>query len=250
MVPAAGPTPRHRAPGGRWGTVTAASAVAACLASVLTACAGGGTGGYTAVGAAGAEPSSSARPTGSVTLVPLDGPKGTRGDTAGESTGGAASGSAGSPGTTGTTNSVAGPSASPRSSAPSSSHDDSGRPPQGDPTTPNSPQPGSSSAAPSPAALTWSTPTREATDRRWCEKVTVAFTNSGGTAVRSGTVTLGTHIIDLLGIDWSTVTSTEPLPVPVAPGSRKAGTWTVCVDDWRVPLGMHVETRVATVDWS
>ncbi|MFK0152164.1 hypothetical protein ACIQVK_08785 [Streptomyces sp. NPDC090493] len=80
--------------------------------------------------------------------------------------------------------------------------------------------------------------------------MTVTFANSGGTAVRSGTVTLGTHIIDLLGIDWSTVTSTEPVPAPVAPGSRKAKTWTVCVDAWRVPLGMHVETRVATVDWS
>ncbi|MEU9454656.1 hypothetical protein [Streptomyces sp. NPDC048277] len=102
----------------------------------------------------------------------------------------------------------------------------------------------------SPAALTWSTPTREATDKRWCEKVTVAFHNSGGTAVRSGTITLGTHIIDLLGIDWSTVRSTEPLPVPIAPGSRTSGTWTVCVDDWRVPLGMHIETRVETADWS
>ncbi|MFD4602830.1 hypothetical protein ACFWPQ_32980 [Streptomyces sp. NPDC058464] len=79
--------------------------------------------------------------------------------------------------------------------------------------------------------------------------MTVTFTNSGGTAVRSGTVTLGTHIIDLLGIDWSTITSTEALPAPIAPGSRTARTWTVCVDDWRVPLGMHVETRVATVDW-
>jgi hypothetical protein len=80
--------------------------------------------------------------------------------------------------------------------------------------------------------------------------VTVEFRNSGGTAIRSGTVTLGTHIIDLLDIDWATIRSTESLPAPVAPHSRTSGTWTVCVDDWRVPLGMHVETRVVAVDWS
>ncbi|MEV5953538.1 hypothetical protein AB0M11_07085 [Streptomyces sp. NPDC051987] len=80
--------------------------------------------------------------------------------------------------------------------------------------------------------------------------MTVTFVNSGGTPVRSGTVTLGTHIVDLLGIDWATVTSTEPLPAPIGPGARVSRTWTVCVDDWRVPLGMHVETRVAGVDWS
>ncbi|MER7838484.1 hypothetical protein ABTY98_21995 [Streptomyces sp. NPDC096040] len=80
--------------------------------------------------------------------------------------------------------------------------------------------------------------------------MTVEFRNSGGTAVRSGTITLGTHIIGLLGIDWATISSTESLPVPVAPTSRTSKTWTVCVDDWRVPLGMHIETRVVAVDWS
>ncbi|MEW2300349.1 hypothetical protein AB0958_10300 [Streptomyces sp. NPDC006655] len=103
---------------------------------------------------------------------------------------------------------------------------------------------------PAPAALTWGAPTRAATDKRWCEKVTVAFRNSGGTAVRSGTITLGTHIVDLLGIDWATIDSAQPLPVPIAPYSRTDRTWTVCVDAWRVPLGMHVETRVVGVDWS
>ncbi|WP_406437740.1 hypothetical protein OHB00_24995 [Streptomyces sp. NBC_00631] len=253
-APAAGPTPRRRASGGRWGTVTAASAVAACLASALTACGGGGADGYTAVGAAGGTPVTSARPTGSVTLVPLDGATGTRGGTvAGPGTtadepAGAASASGGSPGGTNTAVDTA---TSPQSpSSPSSSRGDGARPPVSGPAVPNSPQPGASSAPPAPAALTWSTPTREATDQRWCEKATVTFVNSGGTAVRSGTVTLGTHIIDLLGIDWSTVTSTEPLPAPIAPGSRTSRTWTVCVDDWRVPLGMHIETRVAAVDWS
>ncbi|MFK0281944.1 hypothetical protein ACIQVL_15935 [Streptomyces sp. NPDC090499] len=214
---------------------------------MLTACAGGGHGGYTAVGAAGAAPSASARPTGSVTLVPLDGAKGADRPTApaGER----------EPAPAATTAATAATATSPSLTTASpgpSSRQDGAQPPRSGPAASGPPRPGTSSAAPapSPAALTWSTPTRAATDRRWCEKVTVTFANSGGTAVRSGTVTLGTHIIDLLGIDWSTVTSTEPVPAPVAPGSRKAKTWTVCVDAWRVPLGMHVETRVATVDWS
>ncbi|MFF8968638.1 hypothetical protein [Streptomyces sp. NPDC014995] len=92
-------------------------------------------------------------------------------------------------------------------------------------------------------------PVRTATDRRWCEQVTLEFHNSGGTAVRSGTVTFGTHIIDALGTDWSTVESTGPVPAPVSPGAREQGTWTVCVDAWRVPLGMRVETRVVSVRW-
>jgi hypothetical protein len=79
--------------------------------------------------------------------------------------------------------------------------------------------------------------------------VTVAFHNSGGTAVRSGTVTFGTHIIGLLGLDWGTVDSTEDLPVPIAAGAREDHTWTVCVDAWRVPLGMHIETRDVSVRW-
>ena len=90
---------------------------------------------------------------------------------------------------------------------------------------------------------------RKATDQRWCEDVTLGFRNSGGTAVRSGTVTFGTHIIGALGIDWATIGSTEPLPVPVAANGRKDKSWTVCVDAWRVPLGMHIETRDVSVEW-
>lgn len=93
------------------------------------------------------------------------------------------------------------------------------------------------------------TPVREPADERWCERVTVAFHNTGGTAVRSGTVTFGTHIIGALGIDWGTIESTEGLPAPIAAGARKEQTWTVCVDAWRVPLGMHVETRDVSVRW-
>ncbi len=93
------------------------------------------------------------------------------------------------------------------------------------------------------------TPVREPTDKRWCEKVTVAFHNTGGTAVRSGTVTFGTHIIGALGIDWGTIESTEDLPAPIAAGTRTERTWTVCVESWRVPLGMHIETRDVSVEW-
>jgi hypothetical protein len=101
-----------------------------------------------------------------------------------------------------------------------------------------------------PAHLTTGAPVREATDRRWCEKVTLAFHNTGGSAVRSGTVTFGTHIIDLLGTDWATVESTVPLPTPIGPGARREETWTVCVEEWRVPWGMRVETRVVGVEWA
>ncbi|MER6528924.1 hypothetical protein [Streptomyces sp. NPDC001508] len=109
-------------------------------------------------------------------------------------------------------------------------------------TTPPSP-------APAPAALGWDDPSREATEQRWCEKVTVTFHNTGGTAVRSGTVTFGTHIIGALGIDWATVESTRDLPVPLRPGADEKHTWTVCVDAWRVPLGTHIETRDVSVTW-
>ncbi|MFV8183987.1 MULTISPECIES: hypothetical protein [Streptomyces] len=100
-----------------------------------------------------------------------------------------------------------------------------------------------------PADLSWSEPKRKATDQRWCEDVALTFTNSGGTAVRSGTVTFGTHVIGALGIDWATVTSDVRLPAPIDAGAHRKKTWTVCVDAWRVPLGMHIETRDVTVRW-
>ncbi|MGW7523607.1 hypothetical protein [Streptomyces sp. NPDC054783] len=102
---------------------------------------------------------------------------------------------------------------------------------------------------PTPADLSWGAPTTEPVDQRWCQKVTVGFRNSGGTAVRSGSVTFGTHIIGALGIDWGTVDSTVDLPAPIAPGAHEDRTWTVCVDAWRVPLGMHIETRDVSVRW-
>ncbi|MFJ9709679.1 hypothetical protein [Streptomyces sp. NPDC101234] len=241
-----GPTRPRRAAQGRWGAAAVVPLAGLCLACSLTAC-GGNDGGYTAVGAAGGPTGTPARPTGSVTLVPLDGSDGPKGSEGGST--GTTNGSAGTADTSDSAGSRSANSASGTALSPPSPSAPASRRTGSRPTAPNSPQPGTSSASASPAALTWSAPTREATDRRWCEKVTVAFHNSGGTAVRSGTITLGTHIIDLLGIDWSTVGSTETLPVPVAPGSGTDRTWTVCVDDWRVPLGMHIETRVETVDW-
>ncbi|KQX49634.1 hypothetical protein ASE09_21045 [Streptomyces sp. Root66D1] len=83
-------------------------------------------------------------------------------------------------------------------------------------------------------------------DQRWCERVTVTIRNSGGTAARSGTVTFATHVIGALGIDWATLTSTQPLSAPLAAGAARTETYTVCVDSWRVPLGMRIDTRAVT----
>lgn len=179
---------------------------------MLTACADNGNGGYAAVGPPRPSSATVPHPTGGVTLVPLDAPK--------------------SPHPT-------------RTSAPTpSASTKSGR------RSTHSPSPTPTAVpAPAPAALSWSTPTRKPTAHRWCEDVTLSFHNSGGTAVRSGTVTFGTHIIGALGIDWATIDSTEQLPVPIGADARKEKTWTVCVDAWRVPLGMHIETRDVSVEW-
>ncbi|MEU9196723.1 hypothetical protein [Streptomyces hundungensis] len=79
--------------------------------------------------------------------------------------------------------------------------------------------------------------------------MTVQFRNTGGTAVKSGSVIFATHIIGLLGVDWATITSRQDLPVPIPAGTVRSRTYEVCVDAWRVPLGMHVETRSVTASW-
>ncbi|MET7679534.1 hypothetical protein [Streptomyces sp. NPDC005423] len=255
MLRATWTTGRRGAPPG------ASAAVVVCLGGTLAlaACGGHPGGGYVAIGPAGAPPAPSAtaiRPTGSVSLVPLDGPT-----SGGDSDSRARDGSSGPPGGTGRSRT---PSRGPRSAAadPSAApvpapsggsksgrtgSGSSDRTPQPTPTPSPTPSP---SAPVGPAVLTWGTPVREATDRRWCEAVTLAIHNTGGTAAGSGTVTLGTHIIGALGIDWATVRSTRPLPAPIAAGATRTKTWTVCVDAWRVPLGMHVETRDVSVTWS
>ncbi|MFI5771921.1 hypothetical protein ACIA74_25995 [Streptomyces sp. NPDC051658] len=256
---------------GRRGTVIAASAAVLCLGGVLAAC-GGGTAdeGYVALGAAGTDsgraPTGAVAPSGKVTLVPLDrgGGKGRgdgRGGSDGEGAGGrsggrgpspSASGSADGAGATGAASGGAPrPSGTPGTSGPGSgsgtggASGGAGGPGEGStgptaPSVPGSPAPGG------PAELTVGAPVRAAADERWCEKVTVEFRNTGGSAARSGIVTFATHVIGGLGIDWATIESTGPLPAPIDAGAARTKTYTVCVDAWRVPLGMHVETRDVT----
>ncbi|WTY73735.1 hypothetical protein OG418_26990 [Streptomyces phaeochromogenes] len=251
----------HESIRGRRGALVGASATVVCLGTVLAACGtGGGSEGYVAV----QRPASSGEavaPTGDVELVPLEG--------AAASEGAVGDGSSGAPGRPGSVGGAGGGGGGSAGSGPASASGADG----GGRTTPSAgggdsgSGSGSDSGAasgssgtgapsgggaestpkPGPAVLYIGDPEREPADKRWCEKVTVGFHNTGGTAVRSGTVTLGTHIIGALGIDWATVESAEKLPAPIAPGAREEKTWTVCVDAWRVPLGMHVETRDVSV---
>ncbi|MET9854032.1 hypothetical protein ABZY57_13915 [Streptomyces sp. NPDC006450] len=127
--------------------------------------------------------------------------------------------------------------------------------PGGTPGTPSSPPPKPRPSGPAqppatPAKLSIGAPTRTATAERWCEQVTVSFTNTGGTAARSGTVSFATHIIGALGVDWATINSTQPLPAPIAGGTTKTQTYRICVEAWRVPLGMRVETQKVTATWN
>ncbi|MFD5057376.1 hypothetical protein [Streptomyces sp. NPDC058394] len=267
---------------GRRGTAFAASAAVLCLGGALAAC-GAGTGGgdgYVAVGAAGTgpekAPTGAVAPSGKVTLIPLDGAGsdgggGDAGEGAEPKPGSSAqSGAPGGAGATG--DGAGGGTQSPGSSgavtggttgsASSSSSDDTGGTGSADgtggtgsggsgsvsqgPSTPSAP---GSTAPAGPAVLTLSAPERAAADDRWCEKVSVEFRNTGGSPVRSGTVTFATHIIGALGIDWATIESTAPLPAPIDAGAARKKTYTVCVDAWRVPLGMHIETRDVTAVW-
>ncbi|MFF3153286.1 hypothetical protein [Streptomyces sp. NPDC057910] len=119
--------------------------------------------------------------------------------------------------------------------------------PSGTPSPPGTP--GRPSPPAGPAVLSVGAPSRSPGEHRWCENVTVRFRNTGGTAVKSGSVVFATHIIGLLGVDWATMTSSQPLPAPIAAGAVVSRTYGVCVDAWRVPLGMHVETRSVTASW-
>ncbi|MGN9755516.1 hypothetical protein [Streptomyces sp. SD31] len=242
---------------GRRCALLGASTAVVCLGGVLAACGSGGSGdGYVATGAAGGAPrvsGTAVAPTGEVTLVPLDGP-----ESGGVSGSGEGGGSGDFPGRDGS-RAPAPPQGTEREGterpaplpsgsgthSPAATPSASAAPPSGSPS-PSTSAPSTSA----PAKLTVSDPEREPTDKRWCEKVTLDFHNAGGTAVRSGTVTFGTHVIGALGIDWATVESTEELPAPIGAGARKEKTWTVCVDAWRVPLGMHIETRDVTVRWN
>ncbi|PKV86867.1 hypothetical protein [Streptomyces sp. TLI_146] len=261
--------------------VSAAATLA--LGGTLAACGGDGGKPYVAVGSE-APPGKAVPPHGKVELVPLDGAgeTGTAGPTRGSATpsgggpdsksGGGSAGSGGAtnrtspPGSTGTpgggaTSGTGAPgngSGSGTASGGSTSSGGATGTPSGGPTTgttggtagtggtPSTPAP--STPAPTPAALTLGTPTRTPTPTRRCETVAVPLRNTGGTPVKSGTLTFATHVIGLLGIDWATVTSTQPL-APVAARTATTRTYTVCLDAWRVPLGTHIETRFVTADW-
>lgn len=117
-------------------------------------------------------------------------------------------------------------------------------------TTPApSPPPGEPAPPPAPATLTLGAPQRAPADKRWCEKVTVEFRNTGGSPARSGTITFATHVIGALGVDWATIRSSQSLPAPIAAGATRSETYTVCVESWRVPLGMRVETQDVSAVW-
>lgn len=262
---------------GRRGTVIAASAAALCLGGVLAACGGGTTDeGYVALGAAGTDsgrtPTGAVPPSGKVTLVPLD--RDGKGDGSGGGSGGSGDGRSGGRGASPEASSRAGgshgdggataggASRSPgpgRSSGSSGAHGTGGSGSENgngngtgsgggssEPSAPSTPSAPGSGPTTGPAVLAVGEPVRAAADKRWCEKVTVEFRNTGGSPARSGTVTFATHIIGALGVDWATVESTGPLPAPIDAGAARTETYTVCVDAWRVPLGMHVETRDVT----
>ncbi|MGW7464309.1 hypothetical protein ACWGJT_06280 [Streptomyces xantholiticus] len=250
-------------------------ALALCLGGALTACGVSGDG-DAALGAAGpgadGAPTAAAPPKGKVSLAPLDGaenghtadaPAGPAGKAPGRSsdapgpTAGRQGGSRPSKGGTSGSGGTSGPGspATPGGGGPQHAPGDDGASVTPDvPGSSPSPTPPPTAPVPAPgptgpAVLQLGEPVREALDKRWCERVTVEFRNTGGTAAASGTVTFATHIIGALGIDWATLESRQALPAPIAPGAVRKQAYTVCVDAWRVPLGMHIETRDVTATW-
>ncbi|MET7902759.1 hypothetical protein ABZS86_15300 [Streptomyces sp. NPDC005355] len=181
-------------------------------------------------GGASREPSASARAGGRTTEGTTATGGTSRADGTGSTVPGGGRSGSGAPGRSTDDDETGGP--TPSGSTP---------PPPSAPTTPTTPT--------GPAVLEVGDPERAAAGERWCEKVTVEFRNTGGAPVTSGTVTFGTHVIDALGIDWATLESKEVLPAPIGAGQKREKTWTVCVDDWRLPLGMHIQTRDVSVIW-
>ncbi|MFF1699200.1 hypothetical protein ACFVXC_37130 [Streptomyces sp. NPDC058257] len=255
--------------------VLGASTAALCLGGLLAACGSGDGDGYVATGPVGAGPQRSpgkgAAPTGDVELVPLDGSEASSGGKSGDDSDSPDPGGSGGPGSSGGSadKSAGGKSATDKagSGAPATPDGDgstadgakpgrtpgnssAGSPGGGTSSAPSSPSAPATGTGPSgPAKLGVGDPQRKPAADRWCEKVTVAFHNTGGSPVRSGTVTFGTHVIGALGVDWATLKSTEKLPAPIKAGKTVKKTWPVCVEAWRVPLGMHIETRDVSVKW-
>ncbi|MCX4692081.1 hypothetical protein [Streptomyces sp. NBC_01408] len=268
----------------RTGSRTAALLALCCTAAAgLTGCGGPARDGYVAVGAAAPGPERGAgenvAPQGRVEFQQLGGPSAAGGSAAsaeappGPSAGTPAGPRAGTPsgapsstpgstaprGSAAAPGSATGPGRGPGGTGSPAGSGTPGTPVPGTPGGPGTGTPGTPTNPPAtpgtkppatPAQLTLSTPVRAAAADRWCELVTVTFTNTGTTAARSGTVSFATHIIGALGVDWATITTTQPLPAPVPGAGAKTQTYTVCVDAWRVPLGMHVETRKVAAGWS
>lgn len=248
--------------------VLGASTAALCLGGLLAACGSEDGDGYVATGSAAAgperAPGKGVAPTGDVELVPLDGssPPGEGGGGGGGKGGSPESSESGPDDSSGKSPGSKAGSGSPATSDSSGSPTDgakigrtesssgggsTGRPEGGASASPSAP--GGSTAPTGPAKLSVGEPQRKPAADRWCEKVTVSFRNTGGSPVRSGTVTFGTHVIGALGVDWATLESTEKLPAPIDAGETVKKTWPVCVEAWRVPLGMHIETQDVSVDW-
>ncbi|MGW1076492.1 hypothetical protein [Streptomyces sp. NPDC002537] len=256
-----------------------AGAAALALGALLSGCGGSGRDAYVATGAAGPGSSRSVDgtvpPKGRVELLPLDGGRTTPPPTAPpgpstRTTGPSIPSTPASPIPARPPTISAGPSDPAPAPGQRPGGTGSGSPPveprpgpgsSGGPQLPGtpptrpadpSPSPGGQSPPAQSADLRVGTPRRtpDAEGRRWCEQVTVTLANAGSRPVTSGTITFGTHIVDLLGLDWATVASTQALPAPIDPGRSVDGVWTVCVDEWRVPPGMRVETRDATASWS
>ncbi|MFD9302626.1 hypothetical protein ACFWCB_08030 [Streptomyces sp. NPDC060048] len=234
---------------------------ATAAAAALTGCGGPAREGYVAVGAVGpgSEPGAGANaaPKGGIEFQPLPPAAGgpSASSTSSDSPAGAPQGTPGSPSPGGTAASGRGGSGGPPSGGPGSASPSTPGAPGGTPGAGPEPSTKPGTTAPSrpadtAAKLSVGAPVRSAAADRWCERVTVSFSNTGTTAARSGTVGFATHIIGALGVDWATITSTQPLPAPIAGGTTKTQTYEVCVESWRVPLGMRVETQKVTATWS
>ncbi|MFI0906599.1 hypothetical protein ACH4TE_24190 [Streptomyces sioyaensis] len=263
-------------------TAARASAAVLCLGVLLAGCGSAAGQGYAAVGAAGPAdgrtPAGAVPPQDGVELTPLDG--GGHDDGADRSDGTTRSGrpaarassrpasgaddaarsaspdgpgasgarTAPSPGTPAGQGSGSTPAPAPPSPGSPTPPGGSPPPPHGSPS-PEPPSPALPPGPGAPAGLLIGGPRLADTDVRWCEKVTLDFLPTGDRPVTTGTVTFGTHIIGALGIDWATVISTHKLPLPLAPGRKKSGSWRVCVEGWRVPAGMHLDTRDVAFSW-
>ncbi|MFE6691464.1 hypothetical protein ACFVFQ_33960 [Streptomyces sp. NPDC057743] len=242
-------------------TVASASAAVCCLGALLTGCGSAAGSGYAAVGAAGpsdgAAPTRAAHPPGRVQLTPLDGDSGGNDATAHPRPPTGPGGDAPSPGATSAAPppSPADPPAAPPASPTPGQDSNSAPPPTGSPgppptsPSPTPPSPTIPAGPDAPAGLVVGKPALADTDVRWCQRITIDFLNTGPQPVTTGTVAFGSHVIGPLGVDWATLHSTRPLPLPLTPGKPKTATWRVCVDAWRVPLGMHLDTKEVTFKW-